>query len=107
MKRWTRREFGAAVGAAGLALAPRMALGQAKPRVVVVGGGVGGSTVSKYLATGSKALDITLIEPKARYATCFFSNLYLAGLSVVEIARPTVTRRSHNATALTSSISPP
>src|SRR5271170_194541 len=84
MKRWTRRKFGAAVGTAGLALASRMALGQAKPRVVVVGGGVGGSTVSKYLATGSKALDITLIEPKARYPTCFFSNLYLAGLRSFE-----------------------
>src|SRR2546430_17700275 len=27
-----------------------------------------------------KALNITLIEPKKRYTTCFFSNLYLAGL---------------------------
>ena len=84
MKRWTRREFGAAAGAAGLALAPPMALAQAKARVVVVGGGVGGSTVSKYLVAGSKTFDVTLIEPKARYATCFFSNLYLAGLRSFE-----------------------
>ena len=84
MKRWTRREFGAAAGIAGLAFASPKALGQAKPRVVVLGGGVGGSTISKYLAAGSKTLDVTLIEPKPRYATCFFSNLYLAGLRSFE-----------------------
>ena len=79
--------IGAAAVAAGLALAPRMARGQAKPRVVVIGGGVGGSTVSKYLAVCSKTLDVTLIEPNAHYTTCFFSNLYLAG-PVVRIAHP-------------------
>jgi sulfide dehydrogenase [flavocytochrome c] flavoprotein chain len=82
MKRWTRREF--ALVAAGLSLAPRMARGQAKPRVVVIGGGIGGSTVSRYLAMCSKTLDVTLIEPNAHYTTCFFSNLYLAGLRSFE-----------------------
>jgi NADPH-dependent 2,4-dienoyl-CoA reductase/sulfur reductase-like enzyme len=48
--------------------------------VVVIGGGAGGATVARYLAMTGKALDITLIEPKKRYTTCFFSNLYLAGL---------------------------
>jgi sulfide dehydrogenase [flavocytochrome c] flavoprotein chain len=84
MKGWTRREFGAGALAAAVELVPRIARSQAKPRVVVVGGGVGGSTVSKYLAAGSKTLDVTLIEPKTRYATCFFSNLYLAGLRSFE-----------------------
>jgi NADPH-dependent 2,4-dienoyl-CoA reductase/sulfur reductase-like enzyme len=49
-------------------------------RVVVIGGGVGGTTVARYLSLGTRALDVTLVEPKARYTTCFFSNLYLAGL---------------------------
>ena len=31
-----------------------------------------------------KTLDVKLIEPKTRYATCFFSNLYLAGLRSFE-----------------------
>ena len=66
------------------ALRPRAARGQAKARVVVIGGGVGGATVAKYLAPSSATLDVTLVEPKQRYTTCFFSNLYLAGLRSLE-----------------------
>ena len=64
----------------GIGARPQIAAGQAKPRVVVIGGGVGGATVAKYLAASAKTLEVSLIEPKARYTTCFFSNLYLAGL---------------------------
>jgi len=78
----TRREFGIGA-AAGLAFAPRMARGQTKPRVVVVGGGIGGATVAKYVALDN-TVDVTLIEPKTRYTTCFMSNLYLAGLRSFE-----------------------
>lgn len=78
MTGWTRRQFG--IRAATLsAFAPLTARGQAKPKVVVVGGGVGGATVAKYLASGTKTVDVTLVEPKSRYTTCIFSNLYLAG----------------------------
>lgn len=84
MKRWTRREFGIAAGTAGLTLAPRMGRSQVKPRVVVVGGGVGGATVARYLAMTTKAIDVTLVEPKTQYTTCFLSNLYLAGLRSLE-----------------------
>ncbi len=81
MKSWTRRQFGGLAGASLLtALTPRVARGQSKPRVVVIGGGIGGATVARYLATGTPAIDVTLVEPKQRYITCFFSNLYLAGL---------------------------
>jgi sulfide dehydrogenase [flavocytochrome c] flavoprotein chain len=62
------------------ALTGRVAGGQAKGRVVVIGGGVGGATAAKYLALSARELEITLVEPKPRYTTCFFSNLYLAGL---------------------------
>jgi NADPH-dependent 2,4-dienoyl-CoA reductase/sulfur reductase-like enzyme len=50
----------------------------------VIGGGVGGATAAKYLALSSETLDVTLVEPKTRYTTCFFSNLYLAGLRSLE-----------------------
>jgi sulfide dehydrogenase [flavocytochrome c] flavoprotein chain len=50
----------------------------------VIGGGVGGATTAKYLAKGSERLDLTLVEPKAQYTTCFFSNLCLAGLRSLE-----------------------
>jgi NADPH-dependent 2,4-dienoyl-CoA reductase/sulfur reductase-like enzyme len=32
------------------------------------------------LTAGTEAIEVTLVEPKRRYITCFFSNLYLAGL---------------------------
>jgi NADPH-dependent 2,4-dienoyl-CoA reductase/sulfur reductase-like enzyme len=85
MKTWTRREFGGLTGAAMLtALTPRKVLGQSKARVVVIGGGAGGATVARYLAAGNSGVDVTLVEPKRRYITCFFSNLYLAGLRSIE-----------------------
>jgi len=67
------------LAATGLLYAP-MVLGQAKPKVVVIGGGAGGATAARYLAKDSAgALDITLIEANPVYTTCFFSNLYLGG----------------------------
>lgn len=56
-------------------------LGQAKPRVVVIGGGAGGATVAKYVAKDSAgAITVTLVEPNSNYQTCFHSNLYLGGM---------------------------
>lgn len=75
-----RRIFlgGAAVSAAVLS-AP-MVRGQARPRVVVVGGGSGGATAARYIAEGAAgAIDVTLVEPTRAYYTCYFSNLYLGG----------------------------
>jgi NADPH-dependent 2,4-dienoyl-CoA reductase/sulfur reductase-like enzyme len=55
-------------------------LGQAKPRVIVIGGGAGGVTAAKYIAKDSnKAIDVVLVEPVRRFQTCFHSNLYLGG----------------------------
>ena len=85
MNCWTRRQFGCLAGAACLtALVPRVARGQAKARVVVIGGGIGGATVARYLAASAGTIDVTLVEPKRRYTTCFFSNLYLAGMRSFE-----------------------
>jgi sulfide dehydrogenase [flavocytochrome c] flavoprotein subunit len=77
----TRRAFGGLAGAMCLVcVTTRAAERRSAPRVVVIGGGAGGATVARYLAMAGKALNVTLIEPKRRYTTCFFSNLYLAGL---------------------------
>ena len=79
MRGLPRRQFGAGAGSALAAVAaPRLARTEAKPPVVVIGGGVGGATAARYLAR--EGLDVTLIEAKQRYVTCFFSDLYLAGL---------------------------
>lgn len=88
-KCWSRRELGALAGGTCVAsLRPHSARSEpsarASARVVVIGGGPGGATVARYLALSARTLDVTLVEPKPRYATCFFSNLYLAGLRTFE-----------------------
>ena len=74
-----RRGFiGAGIAGAAALSAPR-AMGQSRPRVVVIGGGAGGATAARYIAKDSKgAIDVTLVEPTRTYYTCFFSNLFLA-----------------------------
>ncbi|WP_343079455.1 NAD(P)/FAD-dependent oxidoreductase [Ostreiculturibacter nitratireducens] len=75
-----RRSFLGGMVAASAALAAPAALGQARPRVVVVGGGAGGATAARYIAKDSKgAIDVVLIEPSRAYYTCFFSNLFIGG----------------------------
>lgn len=70
----------AAAGAASLAL-PLYARAQGKARIVVVGGGAGGATASKYAAMGGRdQVEVTLIEDSETFTTCFFSNHYIAGL---------------------------
>ena len=81
MTRIHRRRFlagtGAVVFAGGL---PRPALAQAKPRVIVIGGGPGGATAAKYIAKDSNgAIEVTLVEPQRAFTTCFHSNLFLGG----------------------------
>ncbi len=79
--RTNRRRFltATAAGAATLAM-PAISFGQAKPNVVVVGGGAGGATAARYIAKdGGGNVNVTLIEASKRYYTCFFSNLYLGG----------------------------
>jgi sulfide dehydrogenase [flavocytochrome c] flavoprotein subunit len=49
-------------------------------RVVIVGGGFGGSTCAKYLLRFDPDLEVTLIEPAKRFVTCPFGNLVMGGL---------------------------
>lgn len=82
MRPISRRLFAAGATASALALtlkAPAVRAG-AKPRLVVVGGGPGGATAARYVAKDSAgAIDVTLVEPKDVYTSCFHSNLYLGG----------------------------
>ena len=85
----TRRQFiktGTVAGAAVVTAlnSPRLARA-AKPKVVVVGGGIAGGTAARYLAKDSKGgLDVTLVEPSTTYTTCFFSNWYLSGFRTLD-----------------------
>src|SRR5262245_57232897 len=77
---WQRRQGGVSTnrrqfigGAGALAAAstlPCPVIAQAKPKVVVIGGGPGGATAAKYIARDSNgAIDVTLVEPDRRFVT--------------------------------------
>jgi len=81
MTKVTRREFslmaaGAVAASSGLSR-PALAAGPAK--IVIIGGGPGGAAVANRLRTAAPDLAITLVEPKEKYTTCFYSNLYIGG----------------------------
>ncbi len=79
-----RRSFVGSAAATAALLAAPAAVGQGRPRVVVIGGGAGGATAARYIAKDSKgAVDVTLVEPTRTYYTCFFSNLYIGGFKEV------------------------
>ena len=68
-----------------LGLGTPAVLGQAKPRVVVIGGGAGGATAARYIAKDSQgAIAVTLVEENETYQTCFHSNLYVGGFKTYE-----------------------
>ena len=51
-----------------------------KARVVVIGGGYGGTTASKYLGLFSNhQIQVTLIEPDSHFVSCPLSNLVIGG----------------------------
>jgi NADPH-dependent 2,4-dienoyl-CoA reductase/sulfur reductase-like enzyme len=65
--------------AAGLIEYDQM-IGDAQGHVVVVGGGMAGTTMAKYLRLwGGTGLKVTLVEPNATYISNIFSNMVLTG----------------------------
>jgi sulfide dehydrogenase [flavocytochrome c] flavoprotein subunit len=50
-----------------------------RAKVVIVGGGYGGSTAAKYLKLFDPSLDVTLIEKRKTYFSCSGSNEVIAG----------------------------
>ncbi|MCF8184592.1 MAG: NAD(P)/FAD-dependent oxidoreductase, partial [Polynucleobacter sp.] len=82
-----RRNFIKLVGgASGLALAAGCAstAGLSGPtsgrRVVVVGGGYGGTIAAKYIRMMDSSIEVVLIERNDHFVSCPFSNLYIGGL---------------------------
>ncbi len=67
----------ATLGLAGCASGP--ASGPSIGRVVVVGGGFGGSTAARYLKMWGGNVDVTLVERNAQFVSCPISNYVLAG----------------------------
>ncbi|NTW48615.1 MAG: FAD-dependent oxidoreductase [Chlorobiales bacterium] len=85
MDKLTRREFnklialGLAGSTVGLLGAPKP-LFAARSNVLVIGGGFGGATAARYIKKFDPSIDVTLVEPKALFYTCPFSNWVLGGL---------------------------
>ena len=59
--------------------APTPTPGAAKSRVIVVGGGMAGATVAKYLRLWGDNIAVTLIERNASYTSNILSSLVLTG----------------------------
>jgi sulfide dehydrogenase [flavocytochrome c] flavoprotein subunit len=66
--------------AAGHSAMTTWARAQASPRVVIIGGGVGGTTVATYLKRAAPTVHVTLIERNEQLTTSVGSNLFLGGL---------------------------
>ncbi|MBM4299265.1 MAG: twin-arginine translocation signal domain-containing protein [Deltaproteobacteria bacterium] len=82
MKPLSRRQFlkASGLGVAALGAIGAPVFGQAKRRVIVIGGGWGGATAAKYLRLTDPSIDVTLLEPNKEFISCPFSNLVLAGV---------------------------
>jgi NADPH-dependent 2,4-dienoyl-CoA reductase/sulfur reductase-like enzyme len=81
----TRRNVvrGIATTAASFAL-PSPSHAQSVPRIVVIGGGFGGAACARALRKINPKLQVTLVEPKATFTACPFSNEVIAGLRGIE-----------------------
>ena len=83
-----RREF---LALSALAAASPLARGAgAAPRVVIVGGGFGGSACALELKRLDASIRVTLVDPDDRYVTCPLSNEALVGRR--SLASLTITR---------------
>jgi sulfite dehydrogenase len=82
-----RRLLGAGAALSGIALAGCATGGASGPsigRVVVVGGGFGGSTAARYLKMWGGNVDVTLVERNAQFVSCPISNYVIGGHASME-----------------------
>ena len=73
--------------AASAALLSAPVLAQAKPRVVILGGGFAGATCACELHRAEPGLVVTLVEENPIYTACPFSNSVIAGLRDIAVQR--------------------
>ncbi len=60
------------------------AFSRIKAKIIIIGGGFGGATAARKLRQLLPHADISLVEPKANYYACPFSNLVIAGAREIE-----------------------
>jgi NADH dehydrogenase FAD-containing subunit len=105
MRRLTRRNFGAILGASALSALPLPSLATSHqadlprprgPRIVIIGGGWSGLSIAKYLKQENSQLDVVLVERRTSFFSLPLSNLWLGGL----IAQSRLTYRFEDAAKL-------
>jgi sulfide dehydrogenase [flavocytochrome c] flavoprotein subunit len=76
-----RHLLGAGLALGGLALSGCATTGSGPSigRVLIVGGGFGGSTAARYLKMWGGNIDVTLVERNASFISCPISNLVVGG----------------------------
>lgn len=78
MSRLSRRTVLSGLGAFGFTSKwPTFA--QSSPKIVVVGGGFGGSTFARHISLLYPKAEVTIVDPSATYFACPLSNLVIAG----------------------------
>jgi len=80
----TRRKIIAGFAVSALA-APSLARAQSAARVVVIGGGFGGTACARAVKRLDPKLAVTLVEPNRTFTACPFSNEVIAGLRDIEV----------------------
>jgi NADPH-dependent 2,4-dienoyl-CoA reductase/sulfur reductase-like enzyme len=78
-RQFTRLLSCAALGTLASDLLPLPALAKGGGKVVIVGGGAGGGTVARILKTEAPDLQVTVVESRAVYTSCFNSNHFFGG----------------------------
>ena len=80
-RRLSRRDVARGIASAAAASAlPRPLLAQGAARIVVIGGGFGGTSCARALRQLDPKLQVTLVEPNRVFTACPFSNEVIAGL---------------------------
>ncbi len=82
--KFTRRRFNALLATGAVALAGAPYVHAAAPKVVVVGGGFGGSTAARYLKRFDPGIDVALVVAERNFVTCPFSNTVIGGLNSID-----------------------
>jgi sulfide dehydrogenase [flavocytochrome c] flavoprotein chain len=71
--------MGSTLAAATFSATSTLAATPPQARVIVIGGGMGGATVAKYLRLWGNAISVTLIERRPTYTSNIMSSLVLTG----------------------------
>ncbi len=80
MSNISRRHFlSMTAGAAALTTYAPIYATAFKAKVVIIGGGAGGTIAAKYLRKADPTIEVTLIEQNKFYHTCFMSNEVISG----------------------------